>query len=627
MARLLDFGASTDESLLDNAREGDEHSYATLFRRHKRSATLFARRYARTPEGTEDLVSEAFARVFATLKRGGGPSSGFRSYLHTTIRRIAIDGYAKTDPEVTIDDFGPIEGQLESLAQAAPRHFGEGVVGDAFLSLPQRWQEVLWLVDVEGYPVAQVAELMQMTPNSLSALLYRAREGLKSAYLEYWSDPAELAAEHSTRKELALYVRGKATRQTLLKVEQHLGVCQSCSERAESLQHMKVRLSAWLPGAILAPIAGTLLAIVDTGRQSALALGRVAHSLGHSIGSATKPIMIGAGTLAGTAATVTAVVVAVAVTPQQGTEIQAEPAPEPITAPAKGLTPVTEQPTTPIPTSEPDPPADNTNDIGLSTVKQAKRQLPTSTATPTAPSRDPQPEPDAVQPDNCTATVLETAASSVLGAYTLTNGLDGTEPDYSDNQNPGSYHPAPLFDGGLPGVCGPGQGALHLTGGGEYLATANNGTAPEVFTVQIWFRTETGGGRLIGFGDAPQGDSQRLDRHLYLTSSGHVVFGVDDARPRKLQSPQSYLDGQWHQATGTLSPTGMTLYIDGEAVSSNSSITAAADYDGYWRVGADNLANWGESSNYAGWLSYAATYEKALSATQIRTQYLESTAQ
>ncbi|MEJ7706929.1 MAG: hypothetical protein WKF82_06355 [Nocardioidaceae bacterium] len=64
------------------------------------------------------------------------------------------------------------------------RLFENTAAAKAFASLPERWQLVLWHLEVERQKPADVAPLLGLTANSVSALAYRAREGLRQAYLQ-----------------------------------------------------------------------------------------------------------------------------------------------------------------------------------------------------------------------------------------------------------------------------------------------------------------------------------------------------------------------------------------------------------------------------------------------------------
>lgn len=52
----------------------------------------------------------------------------------------------------------------------------------SLLSLPSRWQKVLWYADVMGEPRRSIVQVMGISPNAVSALLRQARAGLQSAY-------------------------------------------------------------------------------------------------------------------------------------------------------------------------------------------------------------------------------------------------------------------------------------------------------------------------------------------------------------------------------------------------------------------------------------------------------------
>lgn len=157
--------------------------------------------------------------------------------------------------------------------------------------------------------------------------------------------------------------------------------------------------------------------------------------------------------------------------------------------------------------------------------------------------------------------------------------------------------------------------------------TDNAVTDPETFSEQIWFATTTtSGGKLIGFGDGTNGGSSgNYDRHLYLTDSGRLSFGVYNGQASTVTSAAAYNDGAWHLATATFSgSTGMTLYVDGAQVARNSAVTAAQNYTGYWRIGYDSLSGWPNqpsSDRFAGSLAHAAVFPTALTATQVSQQY------
>ena len=86
--------------------------------------------------------------------------------------------------------------------------FEGGAAAKAFASLPERWQLVLWHLEVENQKPADIAPLLGMSANSVSALAYRAREGLRQAFLTMHGGDLVDERCRTTHELLGGYVRG-----------------------------------------------------------------------------------------------------------------------------------------------------------------------------------------------------------------------------------------------------------------------------------------------------------------------------------------------------------------------------------------------------------------------------------
>jgi len=114
-----------------------------------------------------------------------------------------------------------------------------------------------------------------------------------------------------------------------------------------------------------------------------------------------------------------------------------------------------------------------------------------------------------------------------------------------------------------------------------------------------WFgTTTTSGGKLVGFGNANTGTSTNYDRHIYMEPDGRITFGVYRDGFFTASSSGALNDGQWHQAVGTMGPSGLTLYVDGRRVGTNGGTSTAQPYSGYWRIGGDSP--WSGNAYFAG---------------------------
>lgn len=146
-------------------------------------------------------------------------------------------------------------------------------------------------------------------------------------------------------------------------------------------------------------------------------------------------------------------------------------------------------------------------------------------------------------------------------------------------------------------------------------------TAPNVFSLEIWFRTTSfSGGRLIGFGDSATGLSSSYDRHLFLRNDGRVVFGAFPGTEQRITTDAAYNDGGWHHAVATMGADGMKLYVDGQLRGTNPT-TSGQSYAGHWRIGTDRVWSGASRTTLTGSLDEAAIYHSALSAEQVAEHY------
>jgi RNA polymerase sigma factor (sigma-70 family) len=240
--------APSDAELITATREGSSEAYAELYSRHRASAYNLARQLARSSAEADDLVSEAFAKLLDTVRSGGGPDTAFRAYLLTALRHRAYDR-TRRDRRIEFTD-------------TALAGLNRSLVARAFATLPERWQTVLWHTEIEGQHPADIATLFGLSPNGVSALAYRAREGLRQAYLQmHLADRAMTGASRLQRcraasERLGAWTRGGLSRRETAQVDQHLDECERCRTVATELAVVndglrKPRLSRVLVAALV----------------------------------------------------------------------------------------------------------------------------------------------------------------------------------------------------------------------------------------------------------------------------------------------------------------------------------------------------------------------------------------
>lgn len=161
----------------------------------------------------------------------------------------------------------------------------------------------------------------------------------------------------------------------------------------------------------------------------------------------------------------------------------------------------------------------------------------------------------------------------------------------------------------------------------SFAASKASVVGPQTFSVEAWFKTSsTSGGKIVGFGDKATGDSGSYDRHIYLSGTGRITFGVHPGGVRDVSTGTGFNDGQWHHVVGTLGSAGQTLYVDGVRVGTRADATGAQAYTGYWRVGGDNVGGWPNTgSGYLnGSITDVAVYDTVLTRDQVNAHRVAS---
>jgi RNA polymerase sigma factor (sigma-70 family) len=248
---LADTSLVSEEELLDRAREGDRSAFGTLYLRHRDAARKVAGMCASSAADAEDAVAEGFARVFAALPRMAGRQIAFRPYLLTCVRNAATDRLRR-ERRIDLREQMPETPGTAQADDMALLGLERNLVGEALQALPARWRTVLWLTEVEGLSPAEVSRRIGIKPNAVAALAYRARKGLREAYLQ-----AHLKAEASeecraTVSRLANYVRGDLAEKERQAVQTHLDACAKCRCRRDELTDVNATLrNAFLPVPLL----------------------------------------------------------------------------------------------------------------------------------------------------------------------------------------------------------------------------------------------------------------------------------------------------------------------------------------------------------------------------------------
>ena len=234
-----------DDELVSRVRAGDTEAFVTLFERHRGLARYVASRHTDNFADISDIVADAFAAVLESLTAGKGPDVFFRAYLLTTVRRLAYKANRAGSRTQPTEDRNVLD-SVEAARDPVLADFESTAVARAFNALPERWQAVLWYVDIEGMKPAAASVVLGLNPNGVSALALRARERLRQIYLQQHIDAstAEECGQYSS--QLGAYVRKGLSPRANQKVQAHLEQCSKCTALLLDLDHIQAAMRAAL---------------------------------------------------------------------------------------------------------------------------------------------------------------------------------------------------------------------------------------------------------------------------------------------------------------------------------------------------------------------------------------------
>lgn len=283
-----------DSDLLTLVRDGDTHAMAELWSRHYPATLAAARRISRQPKDAEEFASDAFSGMLQALRNDAGPATSVRAYLLTAVRNQATNKARRASAsDVLTDEITDYETTDNDALDPVAHHAELGLVREAFASLPQRWQTVLWRTAVDHDRNTVIAADLGMSPNAIAALARRARAGFRTAYIQAHSSSHGIAPEcapYVARLVELLPASGSVASKD---VRAHVDDCAKCRLRVADLEAVDRDLGGMLLPAVLALGPGITWAVAAPVTKGA---GALLLKLGFLAGHTRKLAIGGAAT-------------------------------------------------------------------------------------------------------------------------------------------------------------------------------------------------------------------------------------------------------------------------------------------------------------------------------------------
>ncbi len=220
----------------------------------------FALSITRDPDLAADLIQDAWLRASASRAQWRGDAP-LKSWLRRIIHNLAVDSARRSSREILADE---VESQWRDdeysvdAAVVAERAQTREELEDGLARLPFIYRSVVMLHDIEGWTVAEIADLLELGLPAAKQRLRRGRMMLVSALADGQERRANLKGVPmrcwDARQHVSEYLNGDLDAPTAALLERHLEVCPTCPPLYASLVGVRAELGGLRdPDAVVPP--------------------------------------------------------------------------------------------------------------------------------------------------------------------------------------------------------------------------------------------------------------------------------------------------------------------------------------------------------------------------------------
>jgi RNA polymerase sigma-70 factor (ECF subfamily) len=202
--------ADPDVRLMLQVRDDDPRAFEELMLRYQNRVVALLAHLTGRPDVAEDLAQDVFLRVYRARKRYV-PGAKFSTWLFTIAGNVAANSKRsrarRQEVNLPASTTGTTTMPIEAMAVAAsglmPTRQVDSAemreaVQQAIASLGERQRMAVLLAKFEHFSYAEIAEIMELTPEAVKSLLSRARGRLREVLEPYLERGAPIAASTPT---------------------------------------------------------------------------------------------------------------------------------------------------------------------------------------------------------------------------------------------------------------------------------------------------------------------------------------------------------------------------------------------------------------------------------------------
>lgn len=173
----------TDDELIKGCIEENESSQRELFKRYAGKMLGVCQRYARNAADAEDIVQDAFIKIFEKIYQFKSEGS-FEGWIRRIVVNTALKKYTVIRYDKEVSGYEITDRDESGMEESANAHLNEKELLGLINNLPDGYRLVFNLFVIEGYQHEEIAQMLNIQPGTSRSQLVKARNMLKQKILQ-----------------------------------------------------------------------------------------------------------------------------------------------------------------------------------------------------------------------------------------------------------------------------------------------------------------------------------------------------------------------------------------------------------------------------------------------------------
>lgn len=176
-----------EQQIVSGCLRGDVEAQRELYDRYANRLLFVCRRYAGDSVQAEDLLHDAYIKIFGVLDKFKWKGEGsLRAWMERVTINVALEYLRKSkNISFTSIDSGPVVGAIAEPTAEQVERMPQDVLSQFIDELPDGYRTVFNLYCVEEYSHKEIAQMLGINEKSSSSQLFRAKALLASRIKNY----------------------------------------------------------------------------------------------------------------------------------------------------------------------------------------------------------------------------------------------------------------------------------------------------------------------------------------------------------------------------------------------------------------------------------------------------------